>query len=111
MLRFRLFLIAAAVAMLAAKTPSRPSTERYPVIDRYFDTVVTDEYRWLEDVSDPKVKNWVDAQNRHTRKYLDSIPTRPAIERRLRELYTARPASYFAPIHRGGRLFAMKNQP
>lgn len=111
MLRFRLLVIAAAVTVLAAKPPSRPSTERHPVVDRYHGTAVTDDYRWLEDVNDPAVKKWVDAQNRYTRKYLDSIPVRPAIERRLRELFTARPASYFAPTHRGGRLFALKNQP
>ncbi|HEU4886749.1 MAG TPA: prolyl oligopeptidase family serine peptidase, partial [Thermoanaerobaculia bacterium] len=56
-------------------------------------------------------KKWVGEQNRHTRKYLDSIRTRPVIERRLRELYTARPASYSNPVERGGRLFALKNQP
>jgi prolyl oligopeptidase len=111
MLRLRLFLLASAVVLLAAKTPSRPTTERHPVVDRYHGVSVTDDYRWLEDMSDPAVKKWVEEQNRHTRNYLDSIRTRPAIERRLRELYTARPASYFSPMARGGRLFALKNQP
>jgi len=109
--RVRVLIIVAAVALLAAKTPSRPATARHPVTDKYHDVAVTDDYRWLEDMSDPAVKKWVGEQNRYTRKYLDAIRSRAAIERRVRELYTARAASYYAPVERGGRLFALKNQP
>ena len=110
-MRVRVLVIVAAVALLAAKTPSRPATERRPVVDHYHGVAVTDDYRWLEDFGDPAVKKWVAEQNRHTRKYLDSIRTRPAIERRVRELFTARPASYSNPVERGGRVFALKFQP
>ena len=47
-------------ALAAAK---RPSTPKKPVVDTYHGVTVTDDYRWLEDGADPKVKAWSDAQN------------------------------------------------
>lgn len=108
--RVRVFLAFAAALLLLAAA-KHPRTARRPVTDHYHGVAVVDEYRWFEDAGGEAVKQWVAAQNQHTRKYLDSIGSRPAIEKRLRELYTARPASYYAPVRRGDRLFAMKNQP
>ena len=107
--RFRVALVlAAALLLLAAKAPQ---TEKRAVVDKYHGVAITDDYRWLEDAGDAAVKKWVAQQNQLTRSHIDSIRSRPAIEKRLRELYTARPASYFAPTQAGGRLFAMKNEP
>lgn len=110
--RFRMLIaIAAAFVLLAATPPSRPQSARKPVAENYHGVSVTDDYQWLEDANDPAVKKWVEVQNRYTRKHLDAIRSRSAIEEHLRELYTTRPASYYAPSQRGGRLFAMKNAP
>ena len=106
-----LVLSAVAVLLLAAKSIKPPTTERHPVTDAYSGITVTDEYRWLENASDPAVVTWVDEQNRYSRSVLDAAPNRAAIQQRIHELITGRPAAYSDLILRGGRLFALKFQP
>jgi prolyl oligopeptidase len=47
-----------------------PETRKSITVDTIFDTPVTDEYRWLEDIYSQKVNEWVDAQNKVTHDYL-----------------------------------------
>ena len=47
---------------------------------------VTDPYRWLETKDSPSTREWIAAQTRYTRSYLDSIPGREQIRRRIRAL-------------------------
>src|SRR5436190_1521341 len=101
--------IAAAVLLLAIPTP--PPTKKIPVTDTYHGVKVVDDYRWLENSFDPAVVQWVDQENRYARAYLDKIPNRAAIDKRLHELLTNRPPSYGSLIERGGQLFALKFQP
>ncbi|MBM3595756.1 MAG: S9 family peptidase, partial [Alphaproteobacteria bacterium] len=65
-----------------------PVTERVPVVEEKFGERVADPYRWLEnDVrQDPRVARWVDAQNRVTRSYLDTLPARDWFEKRIARL-------------------------
>ncbi|MCB2046611.1 MAG: S9 family peptidase [Novosphingobium sp.] len=65
-----------------------PETERGKVVDMLFGERVADPYRWLEnDVrEDPQVAQWVDAQNRVTRGYLDKLPDRDWFENRISAL-------------------------
>ena len=72
---------------------------------------VEDPYQWLENDDEPQVKAWSDAQNQRTRKYLDSLPDRAAIEKQLKEWYAKTSPSYFSLVSRPGILFAMKFQP
>lgn len=65
-----------------------PATEKVNVVDNYFGTPVPDPYRWMEDENDPRLRPWIDAQNRLTFGYLEKIPYREAIRRRLLELYS-----------------------
>jgi len=46
--------------------------------------------RWLEDVESPETRSWVEAENRVTFAYLEQIPERERIRRRLTELWTIR---------------------
>src|SRR5438105_1445927 len=113
MIRPRRLLVLALIApiLLAAQLIKPPAAERRPVTDIYSAATVTDEYRWLENPSDPAVIKWVDEQNRYSRSVLDAVPNRAAIEQRVRQLITARPAAYSDLVLRGGRLFALKFQP
>ena len=47
---------------------------------------VTDPYRWLEDQDSARTREWLSAQTRYTRSYLDSIPDRERVRERIRQL-------------------------
>lgn len=47
---------------------------------------ITDQYRWLEDQESSRTRQWIAAQTRYARTYLDSIPHRDRIRHRIREL-------------------------
>jgi len=56
-------------------------------VDDYHGTKVADPYRWLEDDNSPDVANWVGAENKLTFSYLERIPYRDQIKKRLEQLY------------------------
>lgn len=81
------------------------------VEDTYHGVKVRDPCRWLEDASDPRVREWGRAQAERTRVYLEGIPERAAIRRRMTELLAGGSSAYVTTKWAGGRLFALKNQP
>ena len=98
-----LALVFASTALLAQ--------QKRPVKDTYHGVTVTDDYRWLENSSDPEVKAWSDAQNLTARKYLDGLPAREAAFDELKKLYSQQSVRYRDIKYRRGTLFAMKIQP
>ena len=86
-----------------------PDTRRLDHVDTYHGTEVPDPYRWLEqDVRESEeVAQWVEAQNKVTFGYLDTIPQRRAIQDRLTELWNYE--RYSAPHQKAGRYFFRKN--
>ncbi len=92
-----------------------PATARRPATDTYAGSAgpvkVVDDYRWLESLDDPVVKDWVTLQNTATRRALDALPSRAPIRDELKDLYGNAPVtrSSFQPA--GGKLFALKRQP
>jgi prolyl oligopeptidase len=64
-----------------------PETEKKPVVDTYFGTDVTDNYRWLEDDRSKETEAWVKTENEVTFNYLDKIPYREELKNRLSELW------------------------
>lgn len=100
----------AAFAVLRAATPA-PETEKRPVSDTYHGTIVTEDYRWLEDAKEPAVTEWTRRQNGYSRALLDAIPARGAILRRLTELNATESTVHYQLEHAGQRWFAMKRQP
>ncbi|UHG93063.1 prolyl oligopeptidase family serine peptidase [Spirosoma oryzicola] len=65
-----------AVAQQSLPTASLPATPKRPVTDVYFGKTVVDNYRWLEDINSPDVKDWFKAQGAYTNAVLDKIPGR-----------------------------------
>src|SRR6267378_290119 len=61
-------------------TPVDPATEFLHGIS------VIDLYRWLEDQNSTRTRRWLEEQTRYARTYLDSIPGRDRIRRRVEEL-------------------------
>jgi prolyl oligopeptidase len=90
--------------------PPFPPTEKHPVTDEYFGTKVTDNYRWLDDLKDPAVRKWNDAQNAYSRSLLDKFPSWEPLYKRIQQLLADTSATYYSLTKRG-KLFAMKNQP
>src|SRR2546423_14503852 len=82
-----------------------PETKKDDVVDDYFGTKVPDPYRWLEDDRAPEVAAWVEAQNKVTFGYLNTIPYRAAIKDRLMKLYNY--PKYGAPTRRGDWFFSV----
>ncbi len=79
--------------------------------DVYHGVSVTDDYRWLENYSDPAVRAWSDAQNRYARHILDALPMRATVLQELNKLISTPSPSYFGLKSRPGGLFAIKVQP
>jgi len=87
-----------------------PATSPRTVVEQYHGVSVTDNYRWLEDSSDPAVQRWVAAQNSYTRKRLDALPGRTLIQERVRAVFGAEhpryqwietvPGRWFVKVHR-----------
>ena len=84
-----------------------PETQRVDQVDDYHGTKVADPYRWLEDPDSEEARAWIAAQNDLTFRYLEEIPARERIRRRLTELWDFE--KYGTPFRRGGRYFLFKN--
>lgn len=85
-----------------------PKTRRdETVIDNYSGTKVADPYRWLEDDNATETKKWVTAQNANTYAYLEKIPYRDAIKKRLTELWNYE--KYGSVFHEGDAKYFFKN--
>src|ERR1051325_8599740 len=111
-MHFRHFIVAGPsilfVAACVAGEFVYPATRKVAHVDQYHGTAVADPYRWLEDDNSPETKAWVEAQNKVTFAYLENIPQRAAIKRRLTELWNYE--RYGVPFRRGSRYFLTKNK-
>ena len=99
-----------ATATAQEKPPLKyPETKTVDQVDDYHGTKVQDPYRWLEDDvrTSEDVAAWVEAQNKVTQAYLNSIPWRGAIEKRITALYDYE--KYGIPSKIGGKYFFTKN--
>src|SRR5262245_34067383 len=104
----------AAFAGLAALSRAEeamkyPQTKKIDQADDFHGTRVDDPYRWLEDdVRKSKdVADWVEAQNKVTFGYLERIPQRKPLQKRITELWNYE--RYSAPFKVGGRYFYFRN--
>jgi prolyl oligopeptidase len=88
-----------------------PPTRKDTVKDTYHGVSVADDYRWLEDWNDAKVKAWSEAQNAHARAVLDKLPGVETLRKELTAILAAKTTSHSDFFYRGGQLFAMRRQP
>jgi prolyl oligopeptidase len=84
-----------------------PQTKKVDSVDVYFDTKVSDPYRWLEDDRSEETAAWVKAQNEVTFGYLDKIPFRKQIKERLEKVWNFERIS--APFKEGDYTYFFKN--
>jgi prolyl oligopeptidase len=108
------------VVLLACVTTARPQSPHAPdhpleypraktvdVVEELHGVKIADPYRWMEDLDSPELEAWIEAENHVTFGYLEQIPEREKINRRLTELWDYE--KYGAPFKRGGRYFYSKN--
>lgn len=110
-MRAFLALILIAVTASGCSSDGPPETKRVPVVDVYHGVEVGDDYRWLEAWDDPQVREWSAAQNVYARTYLDALPRRDEIRKRVAEILGAESPSFFEMTWRGEKLFAIQRQP
>ena len=91
----------------APSVPSYPAARRGSETYDYLGEVIVDPYRWLEDADSSETVAFVTAQNEVTAAYLEGIPTRDAIRRRLAELWSS--PRYGVPFERRGCWFQFRN--
>ncbi|MGB6153949.1 MAG: prolyl oligopeptidase family serine peptidase [Pricia sp.] len=84
-----------------------PNTKKVDSVDTYFDTEVKDPYRWLEDDRSEETEAWVKAQNEETFGYLEKIPFREALKKRLEKLWNYEKLG--SPFKEGDYTYFYKN--
>jgi prolyl oligopeptidase len=84
-----------------------PQPPRGDVVDDYFGTKVPDPYRWMEDLDAKAVADWVASENALTERYLQAIPLRDQLRKRITELWNYPKVA--TPFIEGGHLFYRRN--
>jgi prolyl oligopeptidase len=107
--------VLSCLALLAACAPKKdetvsmkyPETKKEEVVDTFFGVNVSDPYRWLENDTAQATGEWVKSQNDITFGYLEKIPYREAIKKRLEAAYNYERLS--APFKEGDYYYFYKN--
>jgi prolyl oligopeptidase len=86
-----------------------PLSEQEPVTEILHGVPVTDPYRWLEDQDSARTRVWIEQQTRYARNYLDRIPGRDRIRKRIREFLAVE--TYDSLQKAGNRYFFRKRRP
>ena len=84
-----------------------PITKKVDQTDDYFGTKVADPYRWLENDRSAETAQWVKAENAVTFEYLEKIPYREPVKKRLMEIYNY--PRYSSPFRVGEYYIFSKN--
>lgn len=83
------------------------TTKKVDTVDTYFGIEVKDPYRWLEDDMSEETGEWVKAQNEVTFGYLDTIPFREELKKRLTSLWNYEKVG--SPFKEGDYTYFYKN--
>jgi prolyl oligopeptidase len=93
--------------MASDAPPAYPPTRKVEQVDDYHGVKVADPYRWLEDDNSAETQAWVEAENKVTNAFLETIPQRAAIKERLTKLWNYE--RFGIPQRQGGRYFFTRN--
>jgi len=101
-------LLALAGTGVLAQSLAYPVTRKVDQVDVYHGTKVADPYRWLEDDNSPATAAWVEAENKVTFPYLEAIPYRIQMQKRVKQVSDY--AKYSSPSRKGPYYFFFKNE-
>ena len=96
-----------ASTALVAQQLTYPAARKVDHVDTYHGVKVPDPYRWLEDDNSAETAAWVEAENKVTFGYLDRIPFREALRKRVIALNDYE--KYSAPSRKGPYTFFYRN--
>ena len=85
-----------------------PATPKVEVRDTIFGTVYKDDYRWLENMKDPKVITWFKAQAELTDETMKKVSGRDELIAEWKKLDALQPPTVFSEVEAGGRYFFQK---
>ncbi len=88
-----------------------PATPKVEVRDTIFGTVYKDDYRWLENMKDPKVITWFKAQAELTDETMKKVSGRDELIAEWKKLDALQPPTVFSEVEAGGRYFFQKRMP
>jgi len=94
-------------SLTLAQSLQYPVARKTEQVDSYHGVKVSDPYRWLEDDRSEETARWVKAENEVTFSYLDKIPYRAQVMKRLEQLYNY--PKYVQPFRRSSFYFFSKN--
>jgi prolyl oligopeptidase len=86
-----------------------PATLVEAVTEILHGVAVTDPYRWLEGQNSLHTREWIDKQTVYARTYLDTLPGRDRIKKRVGELLDVDAISSVCKV--GDRYFYLKRSP
>ena len=101
------FALMSVAPAMSAESLFYPVTKKGEVADDYHGRKIADPYRWLEDLGSADTRAWIDAENAVTLPYLERLPQRPALIRRLTELWNYPRTGL--PHREAGQLFYQHN--
>ena len=99
--------IALSSIQMNAQTLNYPKAHKDNTIDEYFGVKVADPYRWLEDDNSKQTAEWVEAENQVTSAYLQIIPFREKLLKRLRQVADYEKVG--TPFEKNGRWYYYRN--
>jgi prolyl oligopeptidase len=107
-----LILIIVSTILSSCSGPSEkkltyPVSKKTEVKDNYFGTEVSDPYRWMEDDRSDETASWVAEQNKVTFGYLETIPYREEIKKRLEKMWNYE--KFTAPYKKGDYTYFSRN--
>ncbi|MBI3235943.1 MAG: S9 family peptidase, partial [Bacteroidetes bacterium] len=102
------FLFFALIYMqIQSQTFKYPQTKKNNHLDIYHGTRLMDPYHWLENDTAADTKQWVVEQNEVTNNYLEQIPFRSTLKKRITDLNNY--PKYSSPFRAGEYYFFYKN--
>lgn len=100
-----LICLSAAMTLFAAPPPA---TRKDTAVDVLHGVSIPDPYRWLEDQNSPETRTWLKAQMDYTKAFVNAVPQRAAIAKRLTELMRVESLEV---SHFGEYFFFLKRTP
>ena len=86
--------------------PPPPAVDSQPVLDNYFGTKISDNFRWLENSKSPETRAFINDENAYTTRYLKQARIRNQVVDDLDPLEHS--TRWSIPIQRAGNYYFMK---